>query len=154
MKKQIIAVSIPIAILLALTTYNEYLSRTLPEVVLPIEGYDPRDLLAGHYLTFRIKYEASTQCTVKEHSQADMCVSPKQELMESGPNPSCKQWIRGHCVGGTFQSDLNRYYVPQEKARDLEKALLNGEASVRISVGSGNAIIKDLLIKGRSWKEY
>lgn len=152
MKKIYLAVLIPCLVLATLASYHQYLIETAPEFEFEVEGYDPRDLLAGHYLQFRIKYKSDTKCD-KSHRPASMCLLPQERLILTEKPLECENWISGRCDGAQFRDDLNRYYVPQDRAQELETKLRNGKASVKIAVGKGNAVIKALLIDGRPWKE-
>ena len=49
--------SLPLAVLVAWTGYHTISSRIGTEIILKVAGYDPRDLLSGHYLTYNVVYE-------------------------------------------------------------------------------------------------
>lgn len=151
MKKMFVAVIIPCLVLVSMTLHNQYLIMTAPEFEFEVEGYDPRDILAGHYLQFRIKYKAEINCTI--YGPASMCVSPEQRVINSDRPTECQNWIAGRCEGSKFKDDLNRFYIPQDRVQALQANLIDGKASVKVVVGKGNAVIKDLLINGRPWTE-
>ena len=46
----------PFALLVGMAGINEYHLKTSRTLVLPVEGYDPRDLLSGRYLVYKINY--------------------------------------------------------------------------------------------------
>ena len=64
MKKYLLiaAVVFPIVVLLGVMLSKQAQLSQGSQVVLPIAGFDPRDLLSGHYLTYRINYGASPDC--------------------------------------------------------------------------------------------
>lgn len=152
MKKIYIALLIPCLVLVAMASYNQFLIMTSPEFEFEVEGYDPRDLLSGHYLQFRIKYKTDVHCEAN-YRPASLCVSPVEQLTLTDKPTDCDHWISGRCEGSRFQDKLNRYYIPQDRAKELESKLRVGKASVKIAVGKGNAVIKELLIDGRPWSE-
>ncbi|KYG65556.1 hypothetical protein AZI86_00300 [Bdellovibrio bacteriovorus] len=150
MKKLLLALAIPCLALLSMAAYHQTLIMTAPEHEFEIEGYDPRDLLSGHYLQFRIKYPTEIKC---EYPQpAHMCVSPTVRLMTGNNFEGCRQWITGTCNYGVFSDNLTRFYIPADRAAILEAAVQKGRATVKVAVAQGNAVIKDLLIDGKSWQ--
>lgn len=97
------------------------------EIVLPISGYDPRNLLSGHYIDYQINWTRA-DCT-----QFGDGTCPKQEFNQNG-----------------------RVYIPEKYAARLEK-MLNEPAyqfEVVYAYKPGHApIVKELLINGRNWLE-
>lgn len=150
--KLIIALIIPIVVLAGIASYHQFLSATGRDHVLAIEGYDPTDLLSGNYIRFRTKYETSRSCLPK-YGPVFMCMKPSQYLMFSQPDSKCQEWINGECQGTSFEDGINRFYIPQEKARAIELEVLAGHAQIQLSVGKGSYVVKDLLINGKNWKE-
>lgn len=144
---------IPILALAALVAYKRHILTTGREVVLPIEGYDPRDLLAGHYLTYTVNYGVEGLCQgSQEPSPAYVCLSTHTSSQMVPEN--CSLYIRGRCERGRFLAGVERYYVPQSSALELEQKVRDKKASVVISVTPlGEAQVKDLWIDGRSWRE-
>ena len=61
-QKILLAVCFPIVVLVALTVHKNYLFSVGKEVTLPIDGYDPRDLISGHYLIYTIDYGVEGIC--------------------------------------------------------------------------------------------
>lgn len=151
MKKIILALAIPCFALFSMAVYHQVLIMTAPEHEFEIEGYDPRDLLSGHYLQFKIKYPTKIECN--RPTDAAMCVSPAVRLITDNNFKDCQQWINGTCNYGVFSDSLTRFYVPAERAAILEAAVQKGRATVKVAVTQGNAVIKDLLIDGKSWQE-
>lgn len=153
MKKLIVALTIPTFALLSLALYNQFHIQTATEYEFEIEGYDPRDLLAGHYLNFRIKYGIEIPCDKYNRQEMNVCVKPTFAATLGRIPKSCEKWIAGECNGGVFQDNLTRFYVTESRAGLIEARVRTGKATVKIAVAKGNAIIRDLLIDGKSWKE-
>ncbi len=55
-KKIAILLALPIVALASMMSYRHMQFKTGVEVVLPIRGYDPRDLLSGYYIVYQIDY--------------------------------------------------------------------------------------------------
>lgn len=151
----IIAITTTILALVGLAATKGYRLKSGKEVELTITGYDPRDLLSGHYLTFRVVYDVADVCSEnssKSDLSAHICLSPRF-FSWSAPDTNCKLFITGKCNYGRFVAGIERFYVPEGKAKFLEKQLRDNPASIIIKVTpDGKGQIEDLRIKGRSWK--
>jgi len=157
-RKLIAVLVFPILALMFLTGYKSYLWNTGQEVILPITGYDPRDLLSGHYLTYRVEYGIENLCGNqnghrKRGRDGYVCLNPKQ--FSFYPMDSCTLVIKGSCDGfNRFEAGIERYYIPEDRAKPLDKDVREGKASIVVSVQpSGKAQIKDLLIDGKPWRD-
>ena len=142
----------PILILAAMTLYKQSVFQSGTEVVLPISGFDPRDLLSGHYLIYRIDYGVDGICRDADPEQTGfICLDPK--LFSSAPIEDCKRLIRGTCRHGRFEAGIEKFFVPETEARALEDKIRSKQASIVLALTrSGGAQVKDLLIDGQSWK--
>lgn len=152
-KSLLIALLIPILSLFALTVYKNILLSVGQEIVLPISGYDPRDLLSGHYLVYRIDYNVGAVCAARvEERKAYICLEPKGFFYEQ-PD-SCKKLIRGFCRSGRFEAGVEKFFVPDSRAQDIENMVRSKSASIVLSVtADGQAQVKDLLIDGKPWQD-
>ncbi|MBL7688812.1 MAG: GDYXXLXY domain-containing protein [Bdellovibrionaceae bacterium] len=148
------ALAVPILALAALTLYKKYILTVGTEVVLPIRGFDPRDLLAGHYLIYQIEYGVDGICSSGyDEEQAFVCLKPKEFLRYN--NGECELLIAGSCRNDRFEAGIEKFFVPEEKALLLEQAVQEKTGSIVLSVTrSGETAVKDLLIDGRSWQTY
>lgn len=150
-----IALALPI-LALALNAWLKSEQRSSgEEIVLPIEGFDPRDLLSGHYLTYRVDYGVENGCA--EHNvEASVCLRPVRGIYAEQALPDdCELFIRGRCdERAAFSAGIERFYIPEEYASVLEGKVRDNKGELVLSVdGQGNAAIRDLLIEGRPWKE-
>ena len=100
-------------------------------VTLPITGYDPRNLLSGHYIEFRIDWK----------------------------NANCHQldW-NGSCPRKDFEG-ITRYYVPESEARKLERVINNSNHRTEIVFAyKKDSIIspkpQELQIDGQMWYKH
>ena len=103
-------------------------TQTGQEVRVEIEGYDPRDLLAGHYILYRNNNSSVQQNIV---------------------GTPCKEW---HFYGA------HRFYVPQEYARTLDRLFSSRRRYqfevVYSCVAGRKPIAKQLLIDGMDWRDF
>lgn len=152
-KALLLALTFPILALAILTAYRNYVLTFADEVVLPISGYDPRDLLSGHYLIYQIDYGVDGICSgEKTQKSGYVCLSPKG--FSYTPPESCTKLISGVCNRGRFEAGIEKYFVPEEEAKDLEAQVRSKSASIVLSIpSSGQAQVKDLLVNGQSWKD-
>ncbi|MBF0421471.1 MAG: GDYXXLXY domain-containing protein [Magnetococcales bacterium] len=158
----IVSLLVPILLLAAIVAYKQWLLDHGREVRLPIEGFDPRHLLSGHYLTFRVDY-GTPVCIQEDKTSpphpvpemaAQVCLQPLGFQMSDAEDPSCRLRIRGYCRGQNFFAGIERYYIPEEFARLLDSEVRNKLGAIVIGVSdSGTAIIKELLINGTPWRQ-
>lgn len=161
-----IAVLIPVVGLLFLVGRAEFAARSGPTWHIPIEGYDPRDLLHGRYLRyqFRFNWQGQNDCgdrvtDSRPDLDADCCLCLTR-TNELGIDPavrqtscyaveSCDGWLRAEAVEPPL-----RYFVPEDRARELEKALGEREASLELTSGSsGTPAIIELYLDGAPWRQ-
>lgn len=113
----------------------------------PIMGYDPRDLLRGHYVTYRYDWPGWKRDTlgfVKElciegtAPKIDRVSTPNQELGRPAQVPECTVIARAPSGGDDRGNGLEGglFYLPQDKAAAYEKKLrdpkLQGVIRLRI----------------------
>lgn len=138
MNKKILALvfSIPFFVLLLWTIWLYAQQATGKEVRVFITGYDPRDLLSGHYIQYTIDWDR-TDC-----SQFAEAVCPQEEF--------CKQSRYGRQC---------RFYIPEKNAKELDKLFWRRNTTdmvfeVVYSYHKGiEPLAKKLLINGKDWRE-
>lgn len=126
-----------------------------PRIEVAIEGVDPRDLLRGRYMIFRVKTQHADlgrmdACVLKAGDGRHSLYLEDQELLPRPPSSvtssDCEYWIDSE-----FARQMHRVYVQADRASDLERALLDGRASVRLAlIGGNSARVVELLIDGKS----
>lgn len=152
-RKIALAVLIPILSLIALTGYKHFVRTTGTQVELPISGYDPRDLLAGHYLIYTVNYGVLDECLSRQgEREAYICLT--QRFFSFEKPEACATFIKGSCRNGRFEAGIEKFFIPQSDAPQLEIDVREKKASIVLSVmSSGTAQVKELLIDGKSWKK-
>ncbi len=137
----ILSVILAIGLPLSLAWKSQLALKTAPIIKVKVEAYDPRDLLYGHYLTYRHVWnwkDGTPQAkgdTTHVIYDKDSClcvdagdVDPQVQLLPScpapGETPACAHIIRGIYQGsGQFDPGINRYYVGETVALPLEGML-------------------------------
>ncbi len=150
------ALVLPIVALGILTSYRQYIYATGQDVILPISGYDPRNLISGHYLSYSIDYGTKDICPLSKipDAPAIVCLNPKSFIYGDTPPKGCTLFIRGACESPhRFTAGVERYYIPEHQGSPLEEKVQSQKAAILLSVTkNGRAMVKDLLINGKSWK--
>ena len=132
-----------------------------------VEGYDPRDLLSGHYVRYRVDYGLDKICSDHIGSVSDdmcLCLQPAgadgfSRASELRPcqiagGQGCDSFIRGQCTTfGRFEAGIERYYFSEEYSQYLMS--VPPESSIEVSISpDGNASVVDFLANGKSITEY
>ena len=127
--RMILVLLLPFIVLLGWTCWLAYETTTRFEVTLPITGYDPRDLLSGHYILYKIDWE-KVDCSIFKEK-----VCPMTTFITS-----------------------NRYYVSQEDAPVLEKLLTDKQKhAFEITFAykkDEKPLAKQLLVDGIDWHDF
>ena len=145
-------------VVLAANTWMYQQQRTSGETFkFPIEGFDPRDMLSGHYLQYQVNYgvPSGNGCPTSDIS-AVLCLRPERRVYPSDEftNNHCEVFLHGSCdANSNFNAGLERFYIPEEYALKLEQSIVNKQGEIEVSIDKrGNAAILDLLINGQAWK--
>ena len=124
----------PFFILILWVAFLCYQRHSGMEITVAVRGYDPRDLLSGHYISYQIDWD-KTDC-----NQFPNGICPKEDF--------CKEarWGR-QC----------RYYIPEKYAGQLDRLFWNRQLTFNIvySYHPGKkAIAKKMLIDGQDWHYF
>jgi hypothetical protein len=160
------AVVFPMLGLLVLVARAEVLLRSGASFRVAIEGYDPRDLLRGHFLQYRFRFDwqgestcgrlaggfpesIDPNCCVCLSSEVDSNMLAQARQVSCGQVSMCDGWLTGASVVPPL-----RYFVPERQALDLEDTLRGREAALTVTCGpSGQPAIGDLYLDGQPWRE-
>lgn len=161
-----LAVLVPVFGLLALVGRAEYATRHGPAWTIPIEGYDPRDLLHGQYLQYRyrLRWQGSDSCGAQPYGGRELVPGCCLCLTRDGSStydPFVRQ-VQCEQAAGTCEGTLRaegmlppqRYFVPEDRAHDLESALRAHDAAIELAVSpSGEPAVRELLLDRRPWRD-
>lgn len=149
------AALLPLAGLGALWGWSEHVSRQGTDWEVPVEGYDPRDLLRGHYVEFTYDWpvppaarDAGTEPAMRPAAppRQGLCLKgDPPQLREATPFDPSDDGARDQCahpivadpgsVYGPAMLDRGRLYVGQDRAREIEDRLrdraLRGIVTIR-----------------------
>jgi uncharacterized membrane-anchored protein len=139
-------------------TREEVARRVGTEVLLPVEGYDPRDLLSGHYVRFRLvaarevwglgRELPSGQAAYCLETHADGRAHVVRRKLEGDACPLFLTATVNPVHGPDFGVD--RFYV-DERRRNEAFAPVGGDAVLVARVdGHGHVHPVDLVVRGRS----
>ena len=114
-------------------------------LIMPVTGYDPRDLVAGYYLLYQVDYGAPVCQNIT--GEACVCViannkgaykAEKTVQCRSQP-PDCPTFIRGTCAENRFKAGIERYYIPEDKRHHVPIIPTGSTISLKVSA-KGKAI--------------
>ena len=152
MKNKFLLFSIlfPILILLILTFIKQNIYSNGKEFELNISGYDPIDLLSGHFVTYRIDY-GFNPCDKIDSIDTCICLTqteyPASNLESCDFTKSCDAFLKGKCKNNFFEAGIEKYFIPENKAEEIDKIVRSGKSKVKIAVDKyGNALVKDLIL--------
>ena len=164
----ILAFALPVLCLAVFTAFIECQLRSGKTAVLPVEGYDPRDLLSGRYLHYKILYGASCPAGLFQEKipgkpgflakkqKAYLCLRPEIAPRISASIPkNCDLFIKGACLGkDAFYAGGDRLYLPDLKAKNLERMFQQAKKKevLLLVTKRGRILAKDILIDGKSLK--
>ncbi|MEI1278321.1 GDYXXLXY domain-containing protein [Leptospira venezuelensis] len=160
----VLAVFLPIIVLASVAFEREFDLRNGKILILPITGYDPRDLLSGQYLRFQIdrKYSddicqkgdyvssaiesatATTDGRKLTKKEACVCFDSREpseyeirfhsDCDELKNDTTCWNYVKGECNYGDFNYPFSKYFIPEEGAKKLEEKLREPGAKIQLRI--------------------
>lgn len=121
-----------------------------------IGGYDPRDLLRGRYLRFRIEEQWGEPREATAETMECACLERTGDETAPILHAASCSFARARCDSFVVRDELqklDRFYIPEARAGDLEKRLQDAAArdAAQILVAidrHGTPVIVDLLVDG------
>ena len=153
------AVLLPTLALAALIALKETALAGGPAVRLPITGYDPRDLLYGHYINFRFDYTAKPidqACASAPSGGAPGCRLCVHAATDFALLPAAKAAKCARSLPLTELTGARRYYIPEAAGPELDRLLRNRNLKLTIDIhASGESIAYgQLYVEGQPWPAY
>ncbi|MCB1172100.1 MAG: GDYXXLXY domain-containing protein [Leptospiraceae bacterium] len=135
------ALALPILVLGFQATRLAVVRGTALRVQLPIEGYDPRDLLAGHFITYQLKLADRSQCQDRRKS-ACLCFDeiserPRYSRLRGCHDHDlqyCAAYIKGSCQSGRFRAGVEKFFIPESEAAELDQRVRRDGAWIELAV--------------------
>jgi len=155
--KAILCVLFPVIVMAGWLAKLTWDRETGLRIELPIRGYDPRDLLSGHYLRYQVDYGENGKCPKdgERHTrdwrepycfcaQADTAKPIYWSGYCADKPASCEYFIQGSCYyGDTIDAGIERFYISERLSH--EGVTLGDKAKVQLSVPrSGRAIVRGI----------
>ena len=152
----------PVVVLLGWVISIQISLSSAVEVVLPVRGFDPRDIFAGRYLAVSVDYDSfPSECPVKPEKQryqkkeAFFCLKDSKIVLKKSAD--CSVFIKGYCRYGRFNDNVSPFYVSEKVSYPLEKALRNPEnkPQLRLRVTkNGKAFPQDLILNDLPFDQW
>lgn len=152
------AIFVPILAMAGWIGYH-YTMKGSPSVELEITGYDPRDLLSGHYLEYRVQYGEKGECKRVAQQAPNLCMCFDKNVPAKASwlgvctylPQDCHLFIKGQCKSGQFKAGIERFYFPERYTKDL--SIVPDRARIKVRMAEGRAQVFDLLIDGLPWRK-
>ena len=136
-------------------------ARRTHTVRLPVEGYDPRDLLSGHYVQFRLRAETEAQALVggvDEGGAVDLCLEAGADGLQHvvrvarGSDGCAAGFVRARRTrGGAVRVDVDRFYVPEARAGAVARVAAGPRTYLLATLDAqGGVHVVDLVVEGVS----
>lgn len=153
-----IAVFVPVVIMLLWIIRLSLISSN-PVVRLRIEGFDPRDLLSGHYLIYNVNYGTAPDCS--ENDQKCLCLDNSDHgfavIQDQAPScdyfDGCRYKLLGRCENGRFNAGIERFYFAETSKRELTVVPPNSSIEVALD-HKGRGIVRDLFVEDMPVREW
>lgn len=147
------ALALPCCVLLVLSVYRWQQQGQGVLFTFPVYGFDPRDLLSGHHLAYTVDYGLDKPCNQEASEPLALCLSTKERLLLPAEiKDRCRLYLLGRCEYGRFVSGIERLYVPESRAQELDQVLRSHIGEIQLRINNGRARIVDLTIDGISWQ--
>lgn len=125
-----LALVLPVIGLATLWAWTDSWTKEGTEWDVPVQGYDPRDLLRGHYIEFTYDWPGDDSDVAFLSAFCIEGDAPTiSRIVEREDVESCAHFARANygSVYGGMGLERGRLYVPQTQARDLEDKLRDPE---------------------------
>jgi uncharacterized membrane-anchored protein len=142
-------------------TREEVARRAGAEVLLPVEGYDPRDLLSGHYVRFRLvaareAAQLAPPPDMRARGEVAYCLERQADGRAHVVRPrvegdSCPLFVTATVgPGGGLDFGVDRFYV-DERRQGEAVGLAAGDTHLVARIdGGGHIHPVDLVVRGKS----
>jgi hypothetical protein len=155
----LVAVVLPVLAIALGIVRGELLLRRAPDFVLEMDGYDPRDLLRGHYLQFTLRVDPLAErepCDAAARGGCCVCLTRAAPGALSAAERAPCDTARAVCDGALPIEALSRpyrFYVPEARAVELERqardAMERGTAHAVFALDADGAVrVRELRIDG------
>jgi hypothetical protein len=145
-----LALLLPIVVFIGLVGRAELLRASGPVFRVAIAGYDPRNLLQGHYLRYRLQWPAAGAC---DDATCCLClqVSGGHTKVECGAvDAACDAQL-----GRQMVEQGREFFIQEDAGPALEQAIRRGQGTMALNITpNGRVRVHELFIDGvphRRW---
>jgi hypothetical protein len=172
-----VALALPVVALAAMIGQQELRLRNAELINVPVRGFDPRDLLRGHYITGQFDWDWETMPdpqTPGAESKGGLCILPgdaaqpkvrfRKDWRRGERADGCRVVIAGHLASSTlgpavFVPDMLEndwagvhLYVSETRAPELEELLRKRPGALTVDLAvrdDGGVAVKALRVDGK-----
>jgi uncharacterized membrane-anchored protein len=151
------------------------------QVTLPIRGYDPRDLLRGHYLQYTVDYglqsnikglpaysemvsrAASDFCVCLHRDSSGLAVGTWVGPCKERDAAGCPLFIRGEIIprweagenqeNWSLKAGIERFYIPDRYQQELSTIPEGAKIQVQVTK-DGRAFVTEMTVEGKPLLEH
>jgi uncharacterized membrane-anchored protein len=127
---------------------------------LAVEGYDPRDLLSGHYVQFRLIADREATALLPmdvraRGGQVTFCAEAADGFVHPlhvrAPGDACNLVLTGEVSSEAIRFGADRFYVDERRAKDVTFVHAGPETYLVATIdGGGSVHAVDLVVDGKS----
>ena len=133
-----------------LTIYKQNIYSNGKEFELNISGYDPIDLLSGHFVTYRIDY-GFNPCENTDVGDTCICLTIGENVVSKLEScdfaKTCDAFLKGKCKNNFYEAGIEKFFIPENRAKEIDNIIRTGKSKIKIAVDKkGNALVKDLIL--------
>ncbi len=160
---RIIAFGLPLLVFGLWVAQLEWQKSKAKRLEVAIEGYDPRDLISGHFLRYRLVLGGMDPCKSPGLGRTDaLCLCWTQEEVAARATwsgacdavpASCSLKMRGQCGPFGFEAGIERAYIPEADAEFL-KTVPPGSRVVLSLTKDGQSFVEELKPEGMAYQEW
>ncbi len=135
----------------------EEIGRKGDRIKLPVEGYDPRDLLSGHYVRFELTAAREAQALVlPDAKEIAVCLERSSDGLYhvsrvQSASDACKPFLIGSRGSTGIDFGIHRFYVDERIANQVGTVQAGSDTYLIATIDSrGTAHAVDFVMNGNS----
>jgi hypothetical protein len=163
---RLLLISLPVCVLAFWLISLEWQLAQAQKIEIAVRGYDPRDLIWGHYLNYELDLGQHNPCakeqteTALPNDMSRVCWDQSEELFDPywagtcGDRPSsCTLFLRGRCQSKRFTAGVERFYIPEADTVFFERMPEGSRLVLRLSK-DGRGFVDALKPWGLDYQEW
>ena len=144
------ALLLPIVAFTGLVVRAELLRASGSVFHVAIAGYDPRDLLQGHYLRYRLQWPADGACDGATYCLCLQVSGVHTKVECSAANAACDAQLSRQMV-----DQEREFFIQEDAGPALEQAIRHGQGTIALNVTpNGQVRVHELFIDGVPYRRW